>query len=340
MHKFKQKFATIIENAEPFKQSLSKPLLTSFTAADLIKTKLPEPKWAIKGILSEGVNILGGKPKQGKSIFALNIGISITSGSKVLGSIDVESGAVLHLALEDTPRRLQSRLKAMLQTNEAPKNLFIETKWPKIDERGLETLNKRIKEIPNLRLVIIDTLKKIKSGKSGKSKTLYDIDYEFIASIKDIADENHVSILVIHHLRKSDAEDIMDTFSGTFGLTGAADGLLALNRMTGQSDATLSIIGRDVDAAEYALKYDPQLWSWILIGEASEVKASNERQAIYDFLKNSKVAVGPKEIRKATGIKYRTVTNGLKKLTEDGSIMKSGYGKYISSPLQEYMESM
>jgi hypothetical protein len=176
--------------------------------------------------------------------------------------------------------------------------------------------------------LIIDTLKKIKPIQNSRSKNPYDIDYENINSIKEIADKFNLSILLIHHLRKTESDDIMDDFSGTFGLTGAADGLLALKRKTGQSDAELFLIGRDVDAAEYALKYHPDIWTWKLLGNAEEVKATQNLQATYNAIKESEKALKPKEIAEISGVKYWTVTANLKSLIQDGSIKKTDYGEY------------
>ena len=321
-----ERLAIMVENAGPYEPNKTKT--TGFNAAELMLMDLPEPKWAIPDILPEGLNILAGKPKMGKSVISLNIAIAIASGGKALGKIDVEKGGVLYLALEDTKRRLKSRLTSMLQGSPAPENLHIEIAWPKIDDDGLVKLDKRIKEIPNLRLLIIDTLKKIRPIQKARNTNPYDIDYENITAVKELADKYSIAILLIHHLRKSESEDIMDDFSGTFGLTGAADGLLAFKRKTGQSDAELHIVGRDVDAAEYALKYHPDIWTWELIGDAREVKSTHDRQLIYDTIKGADNALTPKEIEKLSGVKYWTVVKGLKALANDGSIKKSKYGKY------------
>ena len=301
---------------------------TSFNAGKLMTMNLPEPKWAVPNILPEGLNILAGKPKMGKSVISLNIALAIATGGKALGKIDVEKGAVLYLALEDTARRLQSRLKAMLADRPAPENLYFEIAWPRIDQGGITKLSERIQGIPNLRLLIIDTLKRIKPLENGRNKNPYDVDYENVSVVKALADEFNLCVLVIHHLRKTQSEDIMDDFSGTFGLTGAADGLLALKRKTGQSDAELYLIGRDVDAAEYALKYYPDIWTWELLGDAQEVKKTRNLQATYNAIRQSEKPLSPKEITEISGVKYRTVTANLRSLMRDGSIQKTTYGEY------------
>lgn len=158
------------------------PLIVGITASELMRKDFPEPRWAIQGILPEGLTILAGKPKKGKSIFALNISLSITRGGLALGKIPVERGAVIYLALEDTERRLQGRIKQMSFGEQAPDNLHLFTKWPRMDASGLEFLETKIAEIPNVRLVIIDTLQRFRPPISG-NQNLYAIDYETVIKV-------------------------------------------------------------------------------------------------------------------------------------------------------------
>lgn len=324
-----ERLSIIIDGAKPYEPAKADPARkTGFSAAELMKMELPEPRWAIPDILPEGLNILGGKPKMGKSVLSLNIALAVATGGKALGKIKVEKGPVLYLALEDTKRRLQSRLRAMLTSPTAPDNLHLETEWPNMDNDGLSKLTQRIREIPGLRLLIIDTLKKIRPLQNGRNVNPYDVDYENITAIKRLADEHNIAVLLIHHLRKTESDDTFDDFSGTFGLTGAADGLLAFKRKSGQADAELHIVGRDVDAAEYALKYHPDIWTWELIGKSQDVQSTGDRQEIFNTLKDSDVALTPKQIEKLSGAKYWTVIKGIKALVNDGSIVKAEYGKY------------
>jgi hypothetical protein len=302
---------------------------TWFSANELMKIDFPEPKWAIPGILPEGLNIFAGKPKHGKSILALNTAIAIASGVKALGKINVVQGEVIYFALEDTPRRLQNRLEMMLADPlKAPSQLYLHTECPRMDDGGLKYLEQTIGDLQNLRLVIIDTLAKFRPVKQNRNKNAYDTDYEHISRIKSLADKYSVSILLIHHLRKSDSEDIMDTFSGTFGLTGSADGLIALVRKTSQADAVLHITGRDVESADYAIKFDPNFLKWNLIGDAQEVKSTKKRQKLYNALKEATEPLGPKELSEMTELSTKYIKNTLPSLMKEGNIIKVSYGKY------------
>jgi RecA-family ATPase len=300
--------------------------ISGITAAALMEKIFPEPRWAIPGILPEGLNLLAGKPKKGKSIFALNIGLSIALGGLTLGKIPVEQGAVIYLALEDTERRLQKRIRQMMPDSGAPGALYLFTKWPRMDAGGLELLEAKISEIPNLRLVIIDTLQKFRKPLKSNGN-LYAEDYETVSKIKDVADRLGVCILLIHHLRKAESDDIFDTLSGSLGLTGGTDGNLVMENVRGNT--TLHITGRDVEGVELAIELDGRLLGWRLLGERAEVKATNDQQRVYDALKESAEDMTPKELSEITGVKVIYVKKILGKFVEDGSIKRTGHGKYI-----------
>jgi len=110
---------------------------------------------------------------------------------------------------------------------------------------GVNALGFIIKQLKNPRLAIIDTLAKFRPAQNGKDNNIYDRDYEHIAKLKELADYFGISLLVIHHVRKSYAEDIVDSVSGTAGITGAADGWLIMEKT--QTGATLHVDGRDVE---------------------------------------------------------------------------------------------
>jgi len=322
-----EELCKMIEGAGPYKPRAKR--ITQFTAAELRSMVFPEPRWAVPDILPEGCNILAGKPKTGKSMMCLNLAIAVATGGLAFGKIPVEKGGVLYLALEDSERRLQERLTTMLRGSPWPENLHFDTEWPRIDNGEIPGLDKRIEEIPDLRLLIIDTLQLIRPAQSGKQKTQYGIDYEDINVIKKLADKYNISILPIHHLRKTQSEDIMDDISGTFGLTGAADGVLALKRQTSKADAELHITGRDIEPQDYALKFHNDLMFWQLLGPVDEVKSTEARQLIHDIIKDAEVPLTPKEIKEITNIPYSTINTILRELIKEDSIEKGiKYGSY------------
>lgn len=318
---------TLSQAEQQFREADGQTVIRGISAADLMRKEFPEPRWAIPGILPEGLNILAGKPKKGKSILSNNFGLSVTGSGIALGQIPVDKGAAIILALEDTERRVKGRLEKELDGEEAPGNLHFFTKWPRMDAGGLELLEAKIQEIPDVRLVVIDTFQKFRKPMRNNG-SMYQEDYDAVALIKDVADRLGVCILLIHHLRKAIADDVFDTLSGSLGLTGAADGILVLENSRGNT--VLHVTGRDVEQAEYAIELDRQRLTWALLGPTAEVKSTRDQQLIFDTLKESPDALSPKEIAELTGLKVGSIKKVLIKFREDGSIHRTQHGKYTT----------
>lgn len=283
----------------------------------------PPIMWAVRGIIASGVSLFAGKPKHGKSALVLNIAITIATGGKALGVIDVKPGTVLYFALEDTERRVQTRLRKMYPCGDVSllDNIRLYTRCPPMDDGGLDALDGEIAKYPDTRLVIIDTLKMFRPSDTGK-KSIYDKDYDPISQVKTVADKHNVPILFVHHVRKGEAEEIFDTVSGSFGLTGAVDTIMVLERKSNKTDAVLHIQGRDVQLTELALRFYPDTFSWILRGDAHDVQDSEEQQQLYDFLKDETdgKAMGPTEVAKRTGLNASFVKRNLLKFSKHGIV--------------------
>jgi len=299
----------------------------TFTAVDLMNREFPEPRWIVEGLLPEGLTLFAGPPKIGKSWLALSLCVGTASGGHALGKIPIERGEALYLALEDTARRLQSRLKMMLNGEPAPEGLHLATKWDRLDEGGLEQLESWLLGWPKCRLIIIDTLQRLRPPQQG-NRGLYEQDYNTLVYLKTLADTCGVAIVVVHHLRKGSSNDPLEEVSGTTGLTGAADTIWTLKRDRGRADAVLFSTGRDIDEAETALRFDKSLGLWTLLGDAEEYRMTHERGKIIEILKQSGEPMTPKAIAEILAKTRESVQFLISKLVEEGSVEKVGYGRY------------
>lgn len=293
----RDKLLQLVKDAPAWEQDNENELKfpTRYTAAQLIQADFPEPNWIIPGILCEGLSLLCGPPKLGKSWMCLGWGIAVSSGGMALGDIAVEQGDVLYLAMEDTPRRLKSRLINLLQGDAAPDNFYISTEWPSVDNDGLKLLEAWLYQHPKCKLVIVDTLAKIRH-KTKHNTNIYTDDYDAVGGLKRIADNHGIAIVIVHHLNKLKPDDPLEQVSGSTGLTGAADATIILKRERGQADGTLFITGRDVEEQELALQFDQQICSWKLMGNANEYKLSREREEIITVFKTIKEPLTPKDV--------------------------------------------
>ena len=273
----------------------------TFTAAELLARELPPVRWVVPDLLPEGLTLLAGKPKLGKSWLAFGLAIAKASGGVALGTKPVEQSEALYLALEDNQRRLQKRLKKLLADDGTPEGLHIATDWPRMDEGGAEALEALLEEHPDLRLVVVDILKRVRPRTSG-NRSVYDADYEALETMQALAASYGVGILAVHHLRKMGAQDPLDEISGSTGLSGGADGVMVLKRDRGRGDAYLYVDGRDIEEpAELALTWNPDTACWTLAGDADEFRLSRERAEILRVLEEHGEPMTPTEVADALG---------------------------------------
>ncbi len=323
---------------------------TTFNAQALLSMELPDPAWVVPGLLPQGLSILAGNPKLGKSWLSLGLSIAVSTGGGVLGKVTVEQGDVLYLALEDTARRMQTRLKKILagQLVELRKaqcdgevsdlaRLTIELEWPTLDRGCVSRLERWLEEHRGTaRLVVIDTFQKIRGSGTTSNATAYGADYEAVAGLKLLADRFGVAIVLVHHRRKGEGMDDLESISGSYGLTGAADGIWSLKRERGRSDAVLFVTGRDVDEQELALKWDATLGSWAILGEAGECRLSQERAEIVDAIRGEGKPLGPTEVfGKGIGKSYASTKQTMWQMSRDGQLRSVEGGKYALLSVEE-----
>jgi hypothetical protein len=187
--------------------------------------------------------------------------------------------------LEDNERRTHKRLNQMLGGALWPEKLELFYEWPRIGEGGEEALNRYLDAHPGTELVVIDTLKMIRP-RTNDNRNAYDVDYEAVRPLLEIANKRRVAFLVIHHLRKREADDPLDEISGSTGLTGGVDGVTVLTRERGDADAFLYVTGRDIEEdRKVAFTFDSNIVMWQLRGDAAEYQLSKSRQEIIEALK-------------------------------------------------------
>ena len=300
---------------------------TRINAQDLRAKVFPPVKWAVPGFLPEGLSILAGGPKVGKSILALHLSVGVAIGGCVLGKIDVQKGDVLYLALEDTQRRIQERINGGELADENSIDLScleIITEIPRQNLGGTLYIEYWLSTHKNARLVIIDTLQMFRKLLTGKG-SMYSEDYETISAIKKIADVYGVAILIIHHLKKGMEGDWLSEISGSQGIAGAADTIFSLKRERNSTLGTLHRTGRDVEEKDFIMKLDG--YGWILQDDAEAFTMPEWKRQVLDFLKDNP-SVTPMQLSTAYGLDAKTAQKHLYRLVKEGTIRKEGYGTY------------
>jgi replicative DNA helicase len=304
---------------------LNEPVKT-MTADVLASTEFPDVKWIVPNMIPQGLVLMLGKPKVGKSFLAQTLALSVAAGGHFLGKLKVDQGEVLYIALEDTFRRLQSRQTSLLQGEPAPADLHMEVEWPHAGNGGIERIERWLSLHTRARLIVIDVLQKFRSPRKGDD--IYGEDYRALGAIKDIADKHEIAIVILHHQSKKDSDDQFEKSSGTNAIIGAADAMMAIERKRKSNEATLHITGRDVGEEQFAMEWDGNIKSWALLGDADAVEADSTRNAIIRILQNESDSLSPQELADETDRNYATVRVVLRELVNEGRIMKVGRGKY------------
>jgi hypothetical protein len=308
----------------------SKPAAVLSKLNDLLTKKFEPIKFIVPGYIVDGsCTLLAGRPKIGKSWWVLDVGIAVWRAGYCLGDIQCEGGDVLYLALEDNERRLQSRTKKVIGNTviKTPYTFHYQTDWPRAEQGGLYQIRDWIAKANNPRLVIIDVLARFRSPPL-RNQQPYEADYAAIQGLQAISSQTGVAIVIVHHLRKTNGEfDPFEKVSGTLGLSGAADTVLVLDRDS--NGVTLYGRGRDIEEIESAMQFNKKSCRWRVLGDAGEVRRSDERSAILTFLIGEKEPVSNKDIAAATGMPQNNIDQLLFKMVREGEVLKVGRGRYI-----------
>lgn len=235
--------------------------LHTVSMTELYQTSYKSRPPIIDGLLYAGAYILAGAPKIGKSFLVAQLAYHVSTGQK-LWEYDVRQGTVLYLALEDNFARIQNRMFMMYGVEDTDK-LHFATVAGKIGNGLDEQLENFMREHPDTKLIIIDTMQKIREA--GGEAYSYASDYEIIGKLKQFADKHCICVLTVHHTRKQPAGDSFEMISGTTGLLGCADGsLLMQKKKRTDLDATIDVVGRDQQDQILYLKKDSETQIWQL----------------------------------------------------------------------------
>ena len=242
-------------------KSMDPNYLKTVSMPELYDTVYPSRPPVIDGLLYPGTYILAGAPKLGKSFLMAQLAYHVSAGLPLWG-FNVHKGSVLYLALEDDYGRLQKRLYQMFGV-ETSENLYLGTEAHILGMGLIDQLDGFVKEHSDTKLIIVDTLQKIRGDMGDKYS--YSTDYQDIVRLKAFTDRTGVCLMVVHHTRKQQADDKFDMISGTNGLLGAADGGFLLSKEKRTSNkALLEIAGRDQQDQKLNLVRDPERLLWTL----------------------------------------------------------------------------
>ena len=230
--------------------------------------------FAVEKILPHGLFILAGSGKIGKSWLSLDLCVNVATGGR-LWDFSSAQGEVLYLALEDNYPRLQDRLNKIQASAVDLSRLKLVTAAFGIGSGLIEQANNHLTAFPDTKLIIIDTLERIRDTEFDKN--IYACDYRDMTALRGITDKHKLTLLLVHHTRKMSDSDPLNTLSGSMGLVGSVDGVFVLEKdtRTGQ-DAKLTIANRDTEGFCFRLCFEPENCKWLFIGNDGDMPEEKE----------------------------------------------------------------
>lgn len=258
--------------------------LKMYSSEYIMNTPMKPIEYCVDGLISQGLFVLAGAPKVGKSWLALDMCLSIAKGEKVLGK-ETLCGHAVYLGLEDSLIRLQNRLYEL--TDEPSDNLHFAIMAESISNGLPEQIEYCRKRFDDLKIVVIDTLQKVRN----ESESSYSSDYKELSVLKSLADKLGIAIVLVHHTRKCSDSDPFNMISGSTGLSGCVDGSMVLiESKRGSRKAKLHCVGRDIENQEINVVFENSRWK--VSDDIKNVKPNYFSFAVHDFMVTQKTFKG------------------------------------------------
>lgn len=254
--------------------------LKMYSSEYIMNTPMKPIEYCVDGLISQGLFVLAGAPKVGKSWLALDMCLSIAKGEKVLGK-ETLCGHAVYLSLEDSLIRLQNRLYEL--TDEPSDNLNFAIMAESISNGLPEQIEYCRKRFDDLKIVVIDTLQKVRK----ESESSYSSDYKELSVLKSLADKLGIAIVLVHHTRKCSDGDPFNMISGSTGLSGCVDGSMVLiESKRGSRKAKLYCVGRDIENQEINVVFESSRWK--VSDEIKNIEPDYFPFAVHDFMVTQK----------------------------------------------------
>lgn len=250
--------------------------------AELLGLDMPEAQYLCRPWIPEGVMIFAGRPKLGKTTLLRQFAACVAAGRDLWGAACSPSD-VLFLSLEEGAKLMRKKLVLAGYVPDEVRRILFHFNW-RPGVFGVGDIRAKLGANPGIRLVIIDSLTRFRDT-STRDKPQFQLDYEAVAMLADVAKERPgLSIVVLHHTKKeASADDPISDISGTYGLTAAADNYMVMRREG--ADFVLHAGGRFWDESDDAFRLRRDAGRWALEGAADAARLSPMQRQFLDLLR-------------------------------------------------------
>ena len=299
------------------------PIPVAETAYALLERNIPAPVRLCDPWATEGVCIIAGRPKLGKTTLERQKLAAAAVGGEFLDSKFTEPCVCLFLSLEEGELLCREKFKMAGFTDNALGSIRLFFEWPR-GRAGVDLLDRYLTQHPEIRLVVIDSLTRFRTIPDARTPAFM-ADYEAVNELHDLSKKHPgVCFDVIHHTRKAKSEDPIDDISGTYGLTAAADAYVVMRH---HGDGALLHAGGRLwlrSDSEYKVKRGEQRWEMLGVN----LGLTDEQEDTLRMVKETPGGIGGQELSDKLGISRQAAWSRLDSLIEKGVAIKR-YGRII-----------
>jgi hypothetical protein len=283
---------------------------------------LNEPEETVSWLLADklpasGISVLSAKPKVGKSTFARCLALAVANGDPFLGCHTTQ-GTVIYLALEEKRSEMRRHFRDLGASGEEP----IHVHCAAAPKDAMPELCKLTRELGPV-LVIIDPLFKFVRVVDEKA---YAEMCHAIEPLLTLARDSGAHVMLVHHSGKAERADATDAILGSTAIFGGVDAALILKR-TDRYRTLQSSQRYGSDWPETVLEFDADSRSLSLGTEKAQADVQALAGAILDYLKSVGESKTEPEIGESVEGKTGPKRKALRRLTEDGKIVREGTGR-------------